>query len=324
VKSCWIVVLACACGSSSRTPVKPGDDHDEGAGILARASTQLMTGDATPDRLADNGRVPRRYQYGGIEYGGGTYGGDPYGGTSYAHWTLPTWNVQPPNRVPRYTVATTGLDGAIEGTVTWTGAVPGKLATACGPIDNPLHVDGNRGLRDAIIYIERVTTGRAVPVFQRPLAVGGEVTKHGCTLQPTAQIAIPTPTSVSIHGDAHRARVRVTPVGAAPKLFELQEAGLVQTEIKAGVTKVDGEDGKLVAAWIVGLDTPYYSISDDTGHYRIDLLAPGAYEVTFWVPPIATAGPDGTIVYGAPTVVHRGVRVDAVKPAQLSVALPAR
>ena len=113
-------------------PTKPGDDKDEGAGLLARASAQLMTGDPTPDRLADTTKHARG-EYGGGEYGGGMYGGDPYGGTSYAHWALPTWNIQPPNRAPRYTIATSGLDGVIEGVVTWTGAVPGKLATACGP-----------------------------------------------------------------------------------------------------------------------------------------------------------------------------------------------
>jgi len=328
----WFVVVAVACGSNTRAPLKPGDDHDEGAGILAGASTKLQTGDPTDDKLADNRRANRGtnpYGYGGDAYGGdpygGAYGGDPYGGTSYARWTIPQWNYQQPNRTPRYTVTATGLDASIEGTVTWPGAIPGKLATACGAIDNPLKVAAaNHGVRGVIVYIERVTSGRAIPTFTKPVTVGGVVTKHGCAFGPTAQIAIPLPTSVSIHGDAQRTRVRITPTGAAPKLFELQEGGLVQTELKAGVTKIDGEDGKLAAAWVVGLETPYYAITDDTGHYRIEELAPGTYDVTFWQAPIATAGVDGVLAYGSPLVVHRAIHVDASRRAQLSVALPAR
>ena len=58
----------------------------------------------------------------------------PYGGASYAGWTVPQWNYSTPNRNAHYNVGAT-LGGAIGGTVTWTAAAPGKLATACGTID---------------------------------------------------------------------------------------------------------------------------------------------------------------------------------------------
>ena len=41
------------------------------------------------------------------------------------------------------------------------------------------------------------------------------------------------------------------------------------------MTRVDSEDGKLGAAWVIGLDTPYYAITDDAGRFRIDELATG-------------------------------------------------
>jgi hypothetical protein len=313
-------------------PLKAGDDHDEGAGLLANASTTLELGDPTPDKLADSRRPAARAgytyggdMYGGDPYGGGAYGGDPYGGTSYAHWTMPTWSYQPPNRAPRYTIASSGLDGAIEGTVTWPGAVPPRVATPCGTIENPsLHVGANHAARGVIVYIDHVTTGRQVPTFSKPVAVGGMIAKRGCVLEPAAQLAVPLPTSVAIHGDRDRTRVRITPAGGSPVLVDLQEAGIAHAEIRAGVTRIDAEDGKLAAAWVVGLDTPYYAITDDAGRYRIEELAPGSYEVTFWQAPIATAGPEGTLVYGAPIVVRRAVRVTASHAASLSVALPSR
>jgi hypothetical protein len=46
----WIV----ACGGSQRDAAKPGDDHDEGAGLLAQASTSLVSGKAGSDDVAAN------------------------------------------------------------------------------------------------------------------------------------------------------------------------------------------------------------------------------------------------------------------------------
>jgi hypothetical protein len=71
---------------------------------------------------------------------------------------------------------------------------------------------------------------------------------------------------------------------------------------------------------VIALDTPYFAITDDTGRYRIDELATGTYDVTFWQPPIASISRDGTWSYTAPIVVKRKVTVGS-KPAQLSVTL---
>ena len=129
----------------------------------------------------------------------------------------------------------------------------------------------------------------------------------------------PLPASVSINGDTTRTKLRIGKTTTA----DLQEGGLVQVEVKAGVTKIDGEDGKLAAAWVLGLETPYYAITDDDGRFRLDELSPGTYELTFWQPPVASANRDGTWTYGSPIVVKRSVKVDA-KTAHVSVSLPAR
>jgi hypothetical protein len=352
-----LLIALAACGGSQSTRLTRGGDNDEGAGQLARASLKLSMdsgetddegfGDETTEDEYAQRRAYARYGdvYGGDPYGGDPYGGDPYGGTNYANWRMPQWNYNTPNRTPSYQI-TVGLPGAIEGSVSWNGPLPGKLASPCGAMDNPtLRVSTDKRVRGVIVYIEKIEVGRATPYYTRPASVGGVLAKHSCTLSPAVQIVAPLPGSIEIHGDATKAKIKITPPPVTkdskpiemidpdtgelttaapksrdPKTQEMEEGGLIIAEVQDGVTRVDGDDGKLGAAWVLGLDTPYFAITDDSGRYRIDELAAGTYDVTFWQPPIASVGRDGNWTYSAPIVTKRKVTVGS-KTAQLSVTL---
>ncbi len=319
-----------ACGGPQLAPGGAGvlDDCaqyasgcDEGAGIIARRSVSLVSDDRSAAAAPENaGRSRRLARPAAAEYGGDSYGasgGDPYGGTSYAHWVAPVFNYVNATRAPHYAVTATGLDATIEGTVTWPGRVP--VAPTCGA---RLAIGAGRGLAGAIVYIEHVTTGRAIGGTGRT-QLGGVIAKHGCALAPTAQIAVPIPSAVVIHGDGTRARLRVTPPTGAATVVDLQEGGLVVAEVKPGLTRIAGEDGRLGAAWVLGLDTPYVAVTDDNGRFRIEQLAPGTYDLTIWQAPLATAMADGTLTYGAPIVAHRTVKVGVKQTQTISVALAA-
>jgi hypothetical protein len=206
-------------------------------------------------------------------------------------------------------------------------------------------VSTDKRVRGVIVYIEKIEVGRATPYYTRPASVGGVLAKHSCTLSPAVQIVAPLPGSIEIHGDATKAKIKITPPPVTkdskpiemidpdtgelttaapksrdPKTQEMEEGGLIIAEVQDGVTRVDGDDGKLGAAWVLGLDTPYFAITDDSGRYRIDELAAGTYDVTFWQPPIASVGRDGNWTYSAPIVTKRKVTVGS-KTAQLSVTL---
>ena len=147
--------------------------------------------------------------------------------------------------------------------------------------------------------------------------------KRGCTLYPPVQIVTPVPAALSIHGDTQRARLALTlPSGAASER-DLAAGGRVVLQAKAGVTRVEALDGSLGAAWVLGLETPSYAVTDDDGRFRLDELSPGSYEVTIWQPPIPTRSAEGALTYGAPITVRRTVKVDVGKPARLDVTLGA-
>jgi len=321
-----LVVAVAACGASQAPRLYPaGTDRDDGYGDLAQASVRLWIGsDGDSQLLAPTHRRTR--------HGGDAYGGDPYGGAMYGDDDPSAVPPPPPGCRPhggrrcgplaptqRYK-PTTGLRGAIEGTVTWRGTPPTQLRTACGPIDPPgLHIGTDHAVGGVLVYIDHVDIGRVLPSYQRPAGVGGALTKRGCALSPTLQVVAPLPANLTIHGDATAATLRVSaPSGVQP--FELQEAGRVVIPAQAGVTRIEADDGSLAAAWVVASDTPYYAVTDDLGRFRLDELAAGTYDVTVMRPSLP-ATTDGKLVYGEPVIVHRTIKVDAARPARLEVAI---
>jgi hypothetical protein len=320
-----LIALLAACGAPARTRMYPaGSDKDDGYGDLAQKSAHLLTSNEVAPPLFGRHHGPR------ARPSGDPYGGDPYGGAMYAGdpddppgdvddaASVRPWS-HPSAPAARYNAAT-GLTGAIEGTVTWRGPPPAPVVTACGPIDNPsVRVGPHNAAGGVLVYIEHVDVGRALPSYGRPAVVGGIITKRGCVLAPALQILTPLPTGLAIHGDATEVVLRITlPSGTRP--FALQQAGRVLLQAQPGVTRIEADDGSLGAAWVVAANTPYYAITDDTGKFRMDELASGTYDITFWRPPLATSS-DGKLVYGPPVTTHRSIKVDPARPARLDVAL---
>lgn len=301
----WCVVLLLGCRPAQ--PAAPlGGAKDDGAGDLANASTQLMTEEGSgADPFA-----PRKRKRDAAALGGTTYG----------NYVVPGWQSSPGTHrtYPRHQQQA-GLAGAIEGAITWRGAVPTKRQTPCGP-QQLVHVGPDRGVGDVVVLIEQVKVGRMMPTDGHNAQVGGMLVKRGCALRPTVQLVTPLPAALTIHGDAAKTKLRVTPPTGAARVLELGEGGRDAVPVELGITRIEAEDGALAGAWVIGSDAPYFAITDDHGRFRIDELANGTYEVTIWHPPLANEG-TGPITYGAPIVTKRSVTVAGLKPARLDVAI---
>ena len=213
------------------------------------------------------------------------------------------------------------LKGAVEGTIRWTGAVPGPLTTACGIVPT-IRVARDHSLAGAIVWITTAAVGRQVTGDEeRTLLVGGTVIKHGCAFVPSTQVMAPVPSAFTVHNDAQTTRVRISREVGEPAVVELQPAARTAMAVEApAVTRIDGADGTLGAAYVVGLSTYYYAITDERGHFRIDELAPGAYELTAWHPPIPKLVA-GMLVYGKPITIKRRFTVPKTGSARVDLAL---
>lgn len=318
---------ALACHRPAAPLFAAGTKYDDGHGDLALASSTFLTPadepPAAPRRSPDEAELDDPDDLSSLSdafASSGAFGGDAYGGATYAGYVVPTWHSASTPRRPRHRQVA-GLSGAIEGVVSWRGAIPGTLTAACGAL-TPIAVGSDRGLGGVLVYIEQVVVGRAVPSEGKPLAVGGLVVKRGCALAPAVQVAAPLPSPLVVHGDARRAALRVTPPAGPAKTYELGEAGRVGLQIAGGVTRLDAADGTFGSAWVIGLETPYYALTDDRGRFRLDELAAGTYEVTIWQPPVPALA-NGALAYGPPIVAKRTVRVEAARTARLDVALGA-
>jgi hypothetical protein len=332
-----LLVALAACGPRGPAPAVPiapaGDHRDDATGLLAHASTTLVTGPADDEDSADDADTDtdsddpsaggERFlrAYGGIGYGGLAYGGLAYGGLAYAGTAAgSSWAGMPAADPPSYD-SEEDLTGAIEGVVTWQGAPPPPVAGACGSAQGSptLHVARDRGVGGALVYIEKIDVGRVVPTYGHTISVGGVIVKHGCALLPAAQIVAPLPAQLTIYGDATAAKLRATAPTGATLAVDLQEGGLAHLDAVEGIVRVDSADGSLAPAWVVGLDSPYYAITDDAGRFRIDELAAGTYDVAIWQAPVAIAAPGGAVAYGAPIVAHRTITVALEHAARLDV-----
>jgi hypothetical protein len=341
-----IAATAAACSHHAPAMYPAGTPRDDGYGNLAQKSASLVT--SPDDAPAFTARHHHRRD-------GDPYGGDPYAGayTDDGDGELPDipprprtalWSQVHTRSTPRE-APIAGLTGAIEGTVTWHGAPPPPLTTACGAIEQPsVRITNNGAVAGALVYIEHVDIGRAIPNYSRPATVGGLVAKRGCALAPAVQILTPLPSGFAIHGDTREVTLRVTqpaplttvapsapvspllatPLGPAgppvAQAFALQAAGRVVLPAQPGVTRIEADDGSLAAAWVVALDTPYYALTDDAGRFRIDELAAGTYELSILRPSVPTSS-GGRLSYGPPVIVRRSIKIDATHAAHLDVAI---
>jgi plastocyanin len=208
----------------------------------------------------------------------------------------PTTEIPPAPPAPAVTT-TNGYEvnavtdgGSVGGTITLSGAIPklparkiGKDPQVCGTApreSQKLLVNKTGGLRNAVVIVEGVKRGKAMP----STAQNAEIDQNKCEYSPHVQVMAAN-TEIALRnsdpilhniqffeGDNSLFNI-AQPVQGQVNKRKLEKAGIIYVECA-------------VHAWMQGnvvvVDNPYYAVTDENGKFSIPDLPPGTYRVKIW------------------------------------------
>jgi Carboxypeptidase regulatory-like domain len=171
--------------------------------------------------------------------------------------------------------------GVIKGSVVYTGAVPTKKVIpkdpeTCGEphSEAQIVVDANKGVKDAIVYLEGVAKAKPMPKPAKPAVIDNK----NCTFVPESQIVAPGPVEIvnsdpvlhNTHGFyGKRTAFNVALPNQGQRVTkELPRSGLVRVECD--------EHGHMHATVYVA-DHPYHAVTGADGAFTIKDVPPGNY-----------------------------------------------
>jgi plastocyanin len=206
--------------------------------------------------------------------------------------------------------------GTLTGVVRFVGRLPGVAAAVtrspevCGEqaLPEALVVSPSGGVRGSVVMIHGVKRGKkAAPAVvldtQRCAFVA-----HVSTAMPGERVEIRNADPL-----VHNARGAIGRRGvfnvALPGRDQVIDITKRLTE--PGVVRVVCEAHPHMLAWIVVHDSPYATVTDDGGTFRIDGIPPGAYRVAMWHEGFRARGVDraGRPQYEAPRTVIRQITI---------------
>ena len=207
--------------------------------------------------------------------------------------------------------------GAVTGTLKFVGTPPAyepipvnKNRDVCGESKPPeaLVLGPDHGVRDGVVMLEGVVGGKKG---------GGDVIldNHKClfvahvtAVSPGERIHVKNSDPVLHNTHGFMGKPTVFNV-ALPNKNQLID--VTRRLSKPGVVHVLCDAHTHMAAWILVRDSPYVTVTDARGAFRIADVPPGTYKVTMWHAGFRGRGvdKDGRPVYDEPTTITKEVTI---------------
>jgi plastocyanin len=213
-------------------------------------------------------------------------------------------------------VTTVTDGGSIAGTITVSGPVQklpqrkiGKDPQVCGtaPRDSQkLLVSQAGGLRNAVVIVENVQRGKAMPAG----AQNAEIDQNKCEYSPHVQVMAVNSEIALKNGDPILHNVQF--FEGDNSLFNIAQP--VQGQVnkrkieKAGTLYVECAVHGWMQANVVVVDNPYYAVTDDNGKFSITDLPPGNYRVRVFHEYLGEMGADVTVASKATATLNMDLK----------------
>ncbi|MFQ5603967.1 MAG: carboxypeptidase regulatory-like domain-containing protein [bacterium] len=201
---------------------------------------------------------------------------------------------------------------AIEGKVTFAGAVPAKKkitvnkdVSVCGKVDHyneDLVVAKDKGLANVVVGISGVKGGKSFETWGDEFVLD----QNGCLFQPHVLLApvgakIQIKNSDGILHNIHTFSEKNTPINKAqPKFLKVLKISFDKPEF----IRVACDVHNWMNSYVAIVDNPYYAITDENGKFSLADVPPGSYTLEFWHEKLGTQTQKVTVKAGATATVN--------------------
>ena len=192
--------------------------------------------------------------------------------------------------------ATSQESGAIKGAVVYSGAVPEKKVIPkdpeiCGePHSEPqIVVNANKGVKDAIVYLEGVAKGQPTSKPAKPAVIDNQK----CSFVPESQIVAPGPIEI-VNSDPvlHNTHGFYGQRTAFNVALPNQGQRVTKELPRSGIVRVECDEHGHMHATVYVADHPYHAVTGADGAFTIKDVPPGNYKLVVYqrhTGPIETA-----------------------------------
>jgi Carboxypeptidase regulatory-like domain len=176
--------------------------------------------------------------------------------------------------------------GVIKGAVVYTGAVPTKKVIpkdpeVCGEphSEAQIVVDANKGVKDAIVYLEGVAQAKPTPKAAKPAVIDNK----DCTFVPESQIVAPGPIEIvnsdPVLHNTHGFYGKRTAFNVA---LPNQGQRVTKDLPRSGIVRVECDEHGHMHATLYVADHPYHAVTSADGAFTIKDVPPGNYTLVVY------------------------------------------
>jgi plastocyanin len=193
--------------------------------------------------------------------------------------------------IPGYSVTAVQHPGKVTGHVRLLGQAPAmpefKIddpACAQATANNRLDVGEQLGIVSAVVYIDGIAEGKAPrAIAQSELTIE----QRGCQYTPHVVVAPLGSTVTFVNDDDVPHNVRVENAVTDSMMFNRAQPvrGRRDSMVvrQAGPASVGCDYHPWMNAYVFGVKSPYYALTDRSGRFEIDGIPPGTYTVRVWI-----------------------------------------